>query len=175
MALTNQLSPEMLLKDPLLSFSLKGTRMTIMTKSPVLPSISGYFYCIDPETGTIALLTSNESCNMVTHVELIYSHAVTSIQVHKDNVLSNDQIDKFKDRVKPKVQKDLSPDEIELRKSKILNVLQSAQLPYEEQNSDEIMVASVAKIGPPYGLSDIKCANEIVLTRLKELISSVDG
>lgn len=167
------IDPKSLLEDPILSVSLKGTYIKINTKSTVKSLIVGYLYCIDPASGTVVLLIPDENLSKINQIELVFLHSINSLEVEEGKTLPVTLFEQFKQQILQRNNKEtFSEEEISKRKDKLLNVLKDSQLPYEEKTEGNIFVASVATISPPYTIQSIKCTNGIVLTRLKELIST---
>lgn len=168
----SEVTPTKLLEDPLLAVSLQGVHMHVSTKSLHKSSIRGFFYCIDPATGTITLLATDESCETkISRIELIFSHSIIKIKLDHTKRLSEEAIAIVTQKLTTETQVTLSPEELSIRREKLLNMLKESQLPYEESTDGKFTVASVAVISPPFTHRDIKCPNVLVYTRLKDLIS----
>ncbi|KAG9298339.1 hypothetical protein G9A89_002827 [Geosiphon pyriformis] len=151
-----------------------GNSATVHLKSG--RKIDGYLYNIDPTTFTILLLKGefSESKNPNEFkIFAIMNHAIDKLQVKstEDSIqketldsLINTRIEEFA----------VDSEEMQQRKKSVISLFESNRIPVKYSLKDPTLhIMERAHINPPYVSDSISCDNEIILKRVKEMISQI--
>ncbi|CAG8584603.1 11678_t:CDS:2 [Acaulospora morrowiae] len=147
---------------------LLGTLVTV--KLSTGKTLEGYLYNVDPVTFTIILLQAEnfdtDSPLSGYKVLVVMSHAVAEFKV-------NDEVEAIPrhllDSIVAKKVEDYSIDSEKMRqrKERLISLFTSAT------NDSTIHIMDCAHIAPPYVDSSVECENEIVLKRVKDMMTQL--
>ncbi|XP_054263573.1 gem-associated protein 6-like [Macrosteles quadrilineatus] len=154
---------KMFTSDPIHFKSLVNNLVEVETKGG--PLSTGILFTIDPVSETVVLLTqTGESLK----VNLIPSHNVKNIKVVEATNVAKIPDNLFKEDWA----KHMSEEEIEKKRHALKDWLTKNTIPIVE--SDKLLkLEDVLTIEPPYGPDQCSSNNEIVLSKIQELIKSM--
>lgn len=131
---------------------------------------AGYVKTIDPVSESIILVLF-ANCKPE-KLRVVMGHTVKSITVVEDS--TPEQRRQIENLFVPH-REHLKPEELKARREKLLTWLQINRLPVKQnpENGDQLVIADSVTILPPYTCDDCQCTNEIVLGKVRGLISSI--
>ncbi|XP_066123052.1 gem-associated protein 6 isoform X1 [Saccopteryx bilineata] len=144
-------------------YTYKEVRVTAGEKE-----YKGWVLTTDPVSASIVLVNFLEDGSM--HVTGIMGHAVQTVDI----------VNEEDHRVKEKLMhlftsgdcKAYNPEDLEKKKNSLKKWLEKNYIPVTEQGDSPrtLCVAGVLTIEPPYGPEDCSSSNEIILSRVQDLI-----
>lgn len=128
--------------------------------------ISGFVYTIDPVSYCVVMKQSDGK-----NITFIMGHSVTRItrSAHTEH---QDQNTDFIGRFINRDNKIYGEDELRIKKERLKEWLVKNRVPVQEKN-DCLEVMDVLLIEPPYNSESCQCTNEIVLSRVRNLIENI--
>ncbi|CAG8501736.1 11710_t:CDS:2 [Paraglomus brasilianum] len=154
-----------------------GQRTTVRLASG--EEIDGYLYNVDPITHTIFLLRlESKSMDKETlppkyKLSVIMRHAVAALQIQDgDDRLSQTVLDSvISDEAKGYFQ---NSEKIQQRKEKLISTFTKNRIQITHTPEDpDIHIMDRAHISPPYVPDSIQCDSEIILRRIKDIITQL--
>lgn len=129
----------------------------------------GFLQTIDPVSGTLVIIShSNDNENgSSTNLHFIISHSINSFQV-LDEKIEPKLKSKIDLLINPTVK--LSDSEMKTRKQKLIDWFKLNRIPIENKENNELKVASMVILKPPYSKNDCVCSNDIVVRRIHDLM-----
>ncbi|XP_066234566.1 gem-associated protein 6 isoform X2 [Saccopteryx leptura] len=144
-------------------YTYKEVRVTASEKE-----YKGWVLTTDPVSASIVLVNFLEDGSM--HVTGIMGHAVQTVEI----------VNEEDHRVKEKLMhlftsgdcRTYNPEDLEKKKNSLKKWLEKNYIPVTEQGDSPrtLCVAGVLTIEPPYGPEDCSSSNEIILSRVQDLI-----
>ncbi|XP_074060274.1 gem-associated protein 6 isoform X2 [Macrotis lagotis] len=157
---------EWMKKSPLewQDYVYKEVRVTASEKN----EYKGWVLTTDPVSANIVLVNFLEDGAVA--VTGVMGHAVQTVEVLNED---NQEVrDKLMHMFMPEESKAYNPEDLEKRKISLKSWLEKNHIPITEQGESQstLCVAGVLTIEPPYGPEDCCSSNEIILSRVQDLI-----
>lgn len=148
---------------------LVGKQVSVSLSGPAFghQRITGILIAADPITKSVVLITkSEEDCSVkvlpfVSNVEKDYSDSADEELI----ALANQLISKLK-------RKPVDSKVLASRKASVKGWLESNLLQVAEEGEEDLVIQGCVRLCPPYSQDDCIATNEIILSRVVELISS---
>ncbi|XP_006007834.1 gem-associated protein 6 [Latimeria chalumnae] len=133
----------------------------------------GWVFTIDPVSGTIVLVNFLEDGKA--SVSAIMGHAIQGVEVVNEGDTS--MAGRLTSLFMPTDNKSYSRVEVQQKKSSLKVWLEKNRIPVTEQGEQQetLCVAGVLTIDPPYRPEDCRSSNEIILSRVQNLIQGHHG
>jgi hypothetical protein len=144
-------------------------------------TLSGYVIAVDPETKICTLWNSESN---VGKVHLVFPHSMTRMEVNHNKCLSNPQLDDILLRLSSSQKNSADsaacvgdPNLVEgERKLHVMALLDRNHLPFVLENEQTVIcVLGILYIDPPYTARSLRCANDIVLSRVTRLLEEYEA
>jgi len=167
-------------RDPL--WSWVGRKVSISVNGCNEMTVRGYVYSIDPESGAW-LLTASKDLNLQGALRVVFAAAIKTVELDNEGSMFRmfrkhkqaTTIWPAEDFVQlPSIEATLSQHEGTakyLTKAQLLDLLAQHHLPSTEEDCGVIRVLGSMTIHPPYRDESFQCANEIILNRVKNILS----
>ncbi|XP_036606463.1 gem-associated protein 6 [Trichosurus vulpecula] len=157
---------EWMKKSPLewQDYVYKEVRVTASEKN----EYKGWVLTTDPVSANIVLVNFLEDGTVA--VTGVMGHAVQTVEtLNEDN---QEVREKLMHMFMPEESKAYNPEDLEKRKISLKSWLEKNHIPITEQGESQstLCVAGVLTIEPPYGPEDCSSSNEIILSRVQDLI-----
>ncbi|XP_043837306.1 gem-associated protein 6 [Dromiciops gliroides] len=157
---------EWMKKSPLewQDYVYKEVRVTASEKN----EYKGWVLTTDPVSANIVLVNFLEDGTV--GITGVMGHAVQTVEILNED---NQEVrEKLMHMFMPEESKAYSPEDLEKRKISLKSWLEKNHIPITEQGESQstLCVAGVLTIEPPYGPEDCSSANEIILSRVQDLI-----
>ena len=142
--------------------------------------LQGWIYTIDPVSRTIVLAKDSDEDDAEINVSnpepivFVMSRAVKQLRLQKTTRQEPEWLSNFAAKRK----NNFTKDELQKRKSSLVEWLNKNRVPILNNSADEdvVKVAGSLVIEPPYDVDSCKGTNEIVLDRIRKLIRTMpDG
>ena len=149
--------------------------------------VSGLVYAVDPETFNIVLCslseqTSNDVASRAVRLSIVFAHAVQDItedlsfaalSLADVHLISRTRLATWATPAAT------DSDYPAVRLQRLCSLLDRYRLPYTklaaESGRTVVEIFGSLRIEPPYAASSCVCVNELVLSRIQELVSSLDA
>ncbi|XP_072491930.1 gem-associated protein 6 isoform X2 [Notamacropus eugenii] len=128
----------------------------------------GWVLTTDPVSANIVLVNFLEDGTVA--VTGVMGHAVQTVEtLNEDN---QEVREKLMHMFMPEESQAYNPEDLEKRKISLKSWLEKNHIPITEQGESQstLCVAGVLTIEPPYGPEDCSSSNEIILSRVQDLI-----
>ncbi|NXP53807.1 GEMI6 protein, partial [Heliornis fulica] len=128
----------------------------------------GWVLTVDPVSASVILATFLEDGKV--SISVVLGHAIEEVEILKEGD------DEMKQRLScifaPEESKAYSPEELEKKKNDLKTWLETNHIPVTEQGESgrTLCVAGVLTIDPPYGPEECSSSNEIILSRVQDLV-----
>uniref|UniRef100_H2Y9W9 AD domain-containing protein n=1 Tax=Ciona savignyi TaxID=51511 RepID=H2Y9W9_CIOSA len=139
---------------------LLNTKVEIVLKNG--KKVTGSVYTIDPVTHTIVVYQDQK-------ISTIFGHSVKSVEVL---IESTQQMREKLDKLLEKNEKLFDHEYLRSRKLELEKWFVKNRIPIEISD-DKLCVADVVTILPPYDVDSCHASNEIILSRIQKLISTM--
>lgn len=128
----------------------------------------GWVLTVDPVSASIVLATFPE--NEKGTLSFIMGHAVQEVEILQEG--DSDMKQRLARICAPEEGQAYSPEELEKRKNALKTWLETNHIPVGEQGEQgrTLSVAGVLTIDPPYGPEQCSSTNEIILSRVQDLV-----
>ncbi|XP_056344919.1 gem-associated protein 6 isoform X4 [Oenanthe melanoleuca] len=133
----------------------------------------GWVLTVDPVSATIVLATFPE--NEKGSISFIMGHAIQEVEILREG--DSDMKQRLARISAPEERQAYSPEELEKRRKALKSWLETNHIPVGEQGEQgrTLSVAGVLTIEPPYGPEQCSSANEIILSRVQDLLQGYLG
>ncbi|XP_042303256.1 LOW QUALITY PROTEIN: gem-associated protein 6 [Sceloporus undulatus] len=130
----------------------------------------GWVLTVDPVSANILLANFLE--NGKTCISAILGHAVQDVEIVAE--ADDEMKGKLAHLFMPEKSQTYNQEELDQKKNSLKSWLVKNHIPVEEQGESQssLCVAGVLTINPPYGPEDCNGSNEIILSRVQQLIES---
>ncbi|XP_060610506.2 gem-associated protein 6 [Anolis sagrei] len=130
----------------------------------------GWVLTVDPVSANILL--ANVSENGKTSILAVLGHAVQEVETLAE--ADDEMKEKLAYLFMPEKSQTYSHEELDQKKNSLKSWLEKNHIPVEEQGESRstLCVAGVLTINPPYGPKDCSSSNEIILSRVQQLIET---
>lgn len=128
----------------------------------------GWLLTVDPVSASLVLVNFKEDGGA--SVQVVMGHAVEEVEVLQE--ADEETTQRLQSSFLPAKTRRLDPEELRKRRAGVRSWLEKNRIPVEEEG-DELRVAGVLTITPPYGPEDCCSSNQIILDRIQKLIQSV--
>lgn len=148
--------------DPILFKSYIGKEAKITTDNKSV--YTGVVYTVDPVSESIVLLNTEEDDHH--NLQIIFGHAVQNVELTTEtetqiSELFQASIDHF------------SPSELTKKKNIVKQHLLKNMFPVRDVN-DILYIEDSVSIKPPYNAENCVCTNSIILSRIQDILCSVE-
>ncbi|XP_008100900.2 gem-associated protein 6 isoform X1 [Anolis carolinensis] len=130
----------------------------------------GWVLTVDPVSANILLANLSENGKM--SILAILGHAVQDVEIVAE--ADDEMKEKLAHLFMPEKSPTYSHEELDQKKNSLKSWLEKNHIPVEEQGElqSTLCVAGVLTINPPYGPKDCNSSNEIILSRVQQLVES---
>ncbi|CAG8564755.1 16529_t:CDS:2 [Funneliformis caledonium] len=140
--------------------------------------LKGYLYNIDPVTSTIILLQveNNSIENELPSkykILVIMHHVVSEFKVNnEENGIPRHLLDKMINQRIEDFKHD--SEKMQQRKENLISLFESNRIQTNHTKDDPVVhILDRAHVSPPYVISSIECDNDIILQRVKDMITQL--
>jgi len=160
--------------DPLSLRDLVGGPVKVVSATPSASALEGILLATDPVTKTVVLVTNSSTEEGESDVKLL-PH-VSSVE-KVESCGSQEGLLVVASRLLAQIKLTQAPisqnsEDLLEKKALVKQFLEANQLPVEEQG-EELVILDSLRLRPPYTPNDCQANNEIILSRVVELISSM--
>lgn len=126
----------------------------------------GWLRCIDPLSGNMILLTTDDDCSKVVAYDLLMGHACSTIEVIRE---PDDKIIALIEKLK----REAEEKELAARKQLVLAWIKKNRLPVVENDDQSLVVAECVTIFPPYQIDNCDGQHNITLKNIRRMLAKM--